>query len=472
MKISELLNGVNVLEWKIDKDTEVKDIKIDSNQVSEGDLFVCLKGRKVDRHDFVDSLSRTAVGFITEKKVNAPYVMVENTREAYSVICQNFFGNPAKSMKLVSVVGTNGKTSTAHILSSLLRSAGINTGVIGTLGHFIGSEKIGESLTTPDPYEFNKLLQNMKARAVEVVVSEVSAHAIYYKKLFGIKADIAVLTNITQDHLDFFKDFDEYAKTKLGYFNSQNAALAVVNGDDELARSLVTDIPVITYGLEQPSDVFAIDVYPDFDGTQFVANLFDEVLPLHSPLYGIFNVYNLLAAMICAASLGVSHEAIKNGIRKLKPIDGRFNILKNGKGFIVIDYAHTPDGLYNVLNTARTITKSRLICVFGCGGDRDSSKRKTMGEVASSLCDEVVLTSDNPRNENPTDIISQIAEGVTCPLKTFVARTEAISYALNQMSEGDTVVIAGKGAETYMEIKGKKIPYSDLETVLRRGARG
>lgn len=162
----------------------------------------------------------------------------------------------------------------------------------------------------------------------------------------------------------------------------------------------------------------------------------------------------------------------KNGIRKLKPIDGRFNILKNGKGFIVIDYAHTPDGLYNVLNTARTITKSRLICVFGCGGDRDSSKRKTMGEVASSLCDEVVLTSDNPRNENPTDIISQIAEGVTCPLKTFVARTEAISYALNQMSEGDTVVIAGKGAETYMEIKGKKIPYSDLETVLRRGARG
>ena len=224
--------------------------------------------------------------------------------------------------------------------------------------------------------------------------------------------------------------------------------------------------------MEQPSDVFAIDVYPDFDGTQFVANLFDEVLPLHSPLYGIFNVYNLLAAMVCAASLGVSHEAIKNGIRKLKPIDGRFNILKNGKGFIVIDYAHTPDGLSNVLSTARTITKSRLICVFGCGGDRDSSKRKTMGEVASALCDEVVLTSDNPRNENPMDIISQIAEGVTCPLKTFVARTEAISYALNQMSEGDTVVIAGKGAETYMEIKGKKIPYSDVETVLRRGARG
>lgn len=472
MKLSDLLNGIEVVEWKVDKDIQIDDICTSSDKAKKGDVFICLEGTKTDGHIFAEKLKDVAACFIVKKPVNAPYVLVKDTRKAYSVACQNFFGNPSKDMKFISIVGTNGKTSTAHILASLLRTAGIATGTIGTLGHYVGEEKIGESLTTPDPYELNKILQLMKTRAVEVVIAEASAHAIYFDKLYGIKSDIAIFTNVSQDHLDFFKTFKEYSDVKLSFFKN-NVAMAVVNVDDETGRKLVGNInvPVITYGLYEPSDVFAIDVYPDFDGTTFVVNVFDEVFEVKSPLYGVFNVYNLLAAMVCASSLGIDTATIKKGIRKLKPIDGRFNVLKNGKGFIVIDYAHTPDGLENLLKTARTITKSRLITVFGCGGDRDVSKRKIMGKIASELSDFVILTSDNPRSENPDKIISDIASGAVKTPKQIENRTEAISFALNEMTEGDTVVIAGKGAENYMEIKGKKIPYSDLETVIKRGAK-
>lgn len=472
MKLSDLLNGLEIIEWNVDRNIQIDDICTMSEKAKSGDMFICLSGTRVDGHGFVERLKNTVSCFLVERPVNAPYVLVKDTRKAYSIACQNYFGNPAKDMKFVSIVGTNGKTSTAHILSSLLKTAGLTVGTIGTIGHFVGDEKIGESLTTPDPYELNKLLQLMRTRAVEVVVAEVSAHAIYFDKLYGIDSDLAVFTNVTQDHLDFFKTFDEYANVKLSFFG-KNVKAAVVNVDDAYGRKLALNskIPVITYGLYEPSDVFAIDVYPDFDGTSFVANMFDEVFEMKSPLYGVFNVYNLLAAMICCSSLGVDVETIKKGVRRLKPIDGRFNVLKNGKGFIVIDYAHTPDGLDNLLRTARTITKSRLITVFGCGGDRDVSKRKIMGKIASELSDAVILTSDNPRSENPKKIIADIECGAVKPSKTIVNRAEAIAFALNEMAEGDTVVIAGKGAENYMEIKGKKIPYSDLETVLKRGAK-
>lgn len=472
MKLSDLLKGTEVVEWNVDKDIQIDDICTASDKAKQGDVFICLEGTRTDGHVFAEKLKDVVECFIVKKPVASPYVLVKDTRKAYSTVCRNFFGNPSKDMKFISVVGTNGKTSTAHILANLLRTAGIATGTIGTLGHFVGEEKIGESLTTPDPYELNKILQLMRTRAVEVVIAEVSAHAIYFDKLYGIKSDMAIFTNVSQDHLDFFKTFEEYSDVKISFFKD-NVDMAVVNVDDETGRKLIgkVDIPVITYGLNEPSDVFAIDVYPDFDGTSFVVNMFDEIFEIKSPLYGVFNVYNLLAAMICASSLGIDSETIKRGIRKLKPIDGRFNVLKNGKGFIVIDYAHTPDGLDNLLKTARTITKSRLITVFGCGGDRDVSKRKIMGRIASELSDCVILTSDNPRSENPDKIIADIADGAVKPLKAIENRVEAISYALNEMTEGDTVVIAGKGAENYMEIKGKKIPYSDLETVIKRGAK-
>ncbi len=250
MKLSDLLNGLEIIEWNVDRNIQIDDICTMSEKAKSGDMFICLNGTRVDGHGFVERLKNTVSCFLVERPVNAPYVLVKDTRKAYSIACQNYFGNPAKDMKFVSIVGTNGKTSTAHILSSLLKTAGLTVGTIGTIGHFVGDEKIGESLTTPDPYELNKLLQLMRTRAVEVVVAEVSAHAVYFDKLYGIDSDLAVFTNVTQDHLDFFKTFDEYANVKLSFFGN-NVKAAVVNVDDAYGRKLAlnSNIPVITYGL-------------------------------------------------------------------------------------------------------------------------------------------------------------------------------------------------------------------------------
>lgn len=476
MELEKLLKNLEILDTNVDLKIEVNDICINSNEIKEGDMFICLKGKKADGHDFITGIMDKASVFIVEKKpsVDVPFVQVADTRAAYSQISGNFFRNPADNLRLIAVVGTNGKTSTAHIINDILTYAGFKTGLIGTLGHFILNEKVAESLTTPDPYELNKLFFEMLCKGVEVVTMEVSAHAIALKKLYGVKFDIAILTNITQDHLDYFEDFEAYAKTKMSFFNEKSTKLAVINVDDKYGRELMKSakVPMVTYALENPCDVFAIDIFPDIDGTKFVVNLFDNVLDLKTSLYGMFNVYNLLASMVAASSLGVSTEIIRQAVRRIKPIDGRFNILRNSKGMIIIDYAHTPDGLKNVLTAARAITKSRLITVFGCGGDRDRSKRKLMGETASKLSELVVLTSDNSRNEEPESIISEIEEGVSgCDKRVIPHRGDAISFAINEMQEGDTVVIAGKGAENYMEIRGKKIPFSDLEQVLKRGAK-
>lgn len=476
MELEKLLTNVEVVSNNAEHVVEVDDISINSEKAKMGDLFICLKGKEFDGHDFVKSLIGKVAVFIVEKKpeVDVPYILVKDTRKAYSTISQNFFRNPADNLKIISVVGTNGKTSTAHIINDILSYAGFKTGLIGTLGHFILNEKVAESLTTPDPYELNKLFFEMLCKGVEVVTIEVSAHAIALQKLYGIKSDIAILTNISQDHLDYFENFENYAQTKLSYFTPEFTKLAVVNADDEWGQKLIasSQVPTVTYALESPCDVFAIDVYPDFDGTKFVVNLFDNVLEMKSSLYGYFNVYNLLPPMIVASSLGVPTDTICQAVRRIKSIDGRFNILRNGKGLIIIDYAHTPEGLKNLLSTARSITKSRLITVFGCGGERDKTKRSIMGTVASSMSELVVLTSDNPRGEEPETIISEIEKGVIgCDKKILSHRADAISYAISEMQEGDTVVIAGKGAENYMEIRGQRIPFSDLEQAMKRGAR-
>ncbi|MBQ9276218.1 MAG: UDP-N-acetylmuramoyl-L-alanyl-D-glutamate--2,6-diaminopimelate ligase, partial [Clostridia bacterium] len=447
-----------------------------SNEVGAGDLFCCMQGVNDDGNNY---LSTIAVPFValTEKRpdIDVKFVLVEDVRYAYATVCANKFLNPSKDMKFVSVVGTNGKTSTAHYINSILSFAGIKTGLIGTEGHYILGEKVGESLTTPDPYEMNELLFKMRAKGVEVVVSEVSAHAIYLEKLAGIVSDFAVLTNISQDHLDYFKNFDNYCGVKMSYFDTRYTRHAVINVDDESGRILLkrleeSGLPVTTYGLYNPADCFAVNVNESIDGVSFVGNFNDEIIEAKCGLFGEFNVYNLLAAMTIAHLLGVDGEQIRHAVRKIKGVKGRFSLLRNDKGTIIIDFAHTPDGLKNLLSTARTLTKSRLITVFGCGGERDKTKRKLMGQVASRYSDVIVLTSDNPRGENPVDIIKDIEFGVTIKdVKCLTDRVDAIRYALGEMEEGDTLVIAGKGNENYFEIKGKKIPYSDFDAVARYG---
>ncbi len=476
MQLKKLLENVKILDTNADLDEDVQNIKINSNEVEAGDLFCCMRGVNDDGNNYLSSISVPFVALTEKRPVqDVKFVLVEDVRYAYATVCSNKFLNPAKDMKFISVVGTNGKTSTSHYINSILSFAGIKTGLIGTEGHYILGEKVGESLTTPDPYEMNELLFKMRAKGVEVVISEVSAHAIYLEKLAGIISDFALLTNISQDHLDYFKDFDNYCGVKMSYFDKRYTRHAVINVDDESGRILLkrleeSGLPATTYGLYNPADCFAVNVNESIDGVSFVGNFNDEIIEAKCGLFGEFNVYNLLAAMTIAHLLGVDGEQIRHAVRKIKGVKGRFSLLRNDKGTIIIDFAHTPDGLKNLLSTARTLTKSRLITVFGCGGERDRSKRKLMGQVASRYSDVIVLTSDNPRGEDPAEIIKDIECGVTIKdVKCLTDRVDAIRYALGEMEEGDTLVIAGKGNENYFEIKGKKIPYSDFDAVARYG---
>ncbi len=478
MRLDKLLQRVEVIATNTNlEEIEINDVKISSKDVEDGDVFVCLEGVRDDGNTHLNEIKVNFIA-ITElipSDKSIKFVKVANARLAYARICQNYFLNPANDMKFVSIVGTNGKTSTAHYISSMLSFAGMKVGLMGTEGHYILGEKVSQSLTTPDPYELNQILFKMRAKGVEVVVMEVSAHAIYLEKLGDIKADIAILTNITQDHLDYFDNFDNYCGVKMSYFDNSHIKSALINVDDVSGRLLnerlsLTNIPTLTYGLYNPADCFAINVREDIDGIEFVANVLDDIISVRCSLFGEFNVYNLLSALSACKMLGIDVKILAHAVRKIKAVKGRFTLLKCEKGGIIIDYAHTPDGLANLLSTARTLTKSRLITVFGCGGERDKSKRRAMGEVASKYSDFIVLTSDNPRGENPLDIIRDIEWGVSIKdVKCIVDRMEAVRFSLQEMEEGDTLVIAGKGNENYLEVKGKKIPYNDFDVVARYG---
>lgn len=474
MKLENLLYGVEIQKTNVDSDEEIKEIKIDSRKVEDGDMFVCLEGVCDDGNSHLCEINCDFVAVTEKEPSGGKYVVVKDARKAYAQICENRFLRPLEGMKFVAVVGTNGKTSTAHYIDSILSFAGIKTGLIGTEGHYILGEKVGQSLTTPDPYELNELFFKMRTRGVEVVIAEVSAHAIYLEKLGDIKADVAILTNVSQDHLDYFKDFANYQSVKMSYFENGNAKRAIINVDDESGRILLKrlegreDVQTTSYGLYNPADCFAVNVVEDIDGVKFVANLEDEIVDVKSSLYGEFNVYNLLGAMSVASCLGIDSQTLTHAVRKIKAVKGRFSVLHTDKGTIIVDYAHTPDGLKNLLSTARTLTKSRLITLFGCGGERDRQKRAAMGKIASEYSDFIVLTSDNPRSEDATDIIRQIEWGVTIKdVKCIVDRPEAVKFALSEMEEGDTLVLAGKGNESYLEIKGKRIPYNDFDMVAR-----
>lgn len=478
MTLQQLLDGLKIESTNVDLSQEIKDIKINSHSVDNGDLFVCMKGARDDGFCHLDEIKKDFVALTdrTPENDSVKYVKVEDVRRAYAVVSANYFARPQKDIKFVSVVGTNGKTSTAHYINSILSNCGFKTGLIGTEGHYILGEKVAHTLTTPDPYELFSLLFRMRSKGVEVVISEVSAHAIYLKKTYGIVADVAVFTNFSQDHLDFFKTYKNYEDAKVSYFTAENVKKAVINVDDEVGRKIAKllendkSIELVTYGLNNPADCFAIDVYEGIDGIRFVANVCDDLIDVKSSLYGEFNIYNLMATLTVCAELGIHGETLAHAVRKVKNVKGRFSVLRAEKGTIIIDYAHTPDGLQQLLSTARTITKSRLITVFGCGGERDKSKRAIMAEIAENYSDYVVVTTDNPRSENLESILKDIEMGFAGRnYKCIPDRTDAIIHAIGEMVEGDTVVIAGKGNEEYLEIKGKRIPYSDFDVARRWG---
>lgn len=476
MLIEEILKEVKVKKiiGQIEN-IEIENLIYDSKKVKSGSVFVCLKGENSDGHDYVDEVvANGAVVIISQRElqIKIPQIIVENSRKAFSVCCRNFYGNPVKDLKFVAITGTNGKTTTSFLIKSILESAGKKVGLIGTQGAFIGKQYFETNLTTPDPQVLHKILKTMVDNNIEYVVMEASAHSLALDKLEGICFDVGVFTNFTQDHLDYFKTMENYKQSKLKLFNPSFIKSAVLNFDDsiglEVSKNLL--VPSISYGLNNPSDIFAVNVRKKSTYSEYVVNLCDNIFNIKSNLLGEFNIYNSLAAAGTAYQLGINCKDIKKGLENLEGVPGRFNTMRLFNGaMVIIDFAHTPDGVEKILTAIKQLPIKRLITIFGCGGNRDKGKRPQMGKIAEELSDFVILTSDNPRFENPELILDDVESGMLSNKHIrFVDRKEAINFAINFSKKGDAIAICGKGAEEYQDINGVKSPYNDFDIVIEK----
>ena len=471
LKLSEAVGGELVGE-----DVEVFSLNVDSRKRVENSLFICLVGSNTDSHGYAAMAKKNgAVALVVEHVVDVPLpqVVVPNTRVALGKIASTFYGEPSKSLKIVGITGTNGKTTTAQMLASIWRAAGKKVGVVGTLGVEYGRKRFATQLTTPDPIELQKTLADMLISGVEYVVMEVSAHALYYNKVEGIHFAACVFTNLTQDHLDFFPSMKEYGDAKRCLFDKDRCSVAIINGDDSFGRKLGKEcekcgMDTLYYGMETPTDSFAVITKENLLGTECLVNINDYLSRVFISIAGMHNVYNALAAATCATVTDCG-DYISKGLSHLKGVSGRLECVKLGQPFnVYVDFAHTPDGLQRSLETLRKYCKGKLVCVFGCGGNRDVEKRPIMGEVAAQKADFSVITSDNPRYEDPLDIISAIEKGHRRFSSRYVIipnRKKAISYALDLLEKEDILLLAGKGGEEYQEIMGIKYPFNDYTVV-------
>ena len=460
----------------IGEDVEITSISVDSRKKEKNCLFVCLVGKNVNSHHCIAEAKRNgAVAFVTEKvlDIDSPQIVVKDTRVALGYIASAFYGHPSKKLKMIGITGTNGKTTMSYMLENILRTAGKKVGVIGTLGAVYGRKRLDTGFTTPDPIQLNEILADMLISGVEYVVMEVSAHALYLKKVENLSFSACIFTNFSQDHLDFFSSMEEYASAKKRLFSKQFCKTAILNGDDPIGREIGKAREKegganFYYGLETPSDCFAVITDESLQGTECMLNINDELCRVRIPMAGLYNVYNALGAAACATLLG-EKQGVKQGISSIQRVPGRLErVLQGQKGEIFIDFAHTPDGIEKSLSTLKNFCEGRLICVFGCGGNRDAKKRPIMGERVAKKADFSIITSDNPRYEDPLDIITAIEKGYRRFSTRYVIvpdRKKAVEYAIEMMGKKDILLIAGKGGEDYQEIMGIKYPFNDYTVV-------
>jgi len=474
MQLKELLKHIQVKETVGNTDIEISGLCTDSQKVKAGDLFFCFAGAKHDSHrDIREITGNGAVAIVCEKKLDCPVtqIIVESGRAQIAPAAQAFYGFADKKLKIVGVTGTNGKTTITHMLASIFRASGHSVGVIGTLGISYGEKFISPELTTPDPVYLYSVLADMASAGVKYVFMEVSAHALYYDKIHGLNFEVGIFTNCTQDHLDFFGDMKSYADCKKLMFKEGRCKSAVINSDDELGIEILSSAKkAVSYGLKNPADVFAVDLRENLDGTSFVINLQDELYEIKLCIPAVHNVYNAMAAAACAKILGIKISDIAKGLFALKSVPGRLERVARYNGAdIFVDFAHTPDGLEKSLQSLKKLCAGRLYCLFGCGGNRDKTKRPIMGKVVAKYSDFCIITSDNPRYEDPYDIISEIEAGVKPTGKKYVTVSErevATEYAIRLLEKGDILLVAGKGGEQYQEIMGIKHSYND-NTVIK-----
>jgi UDP-N-acetylmuramoyl-L-alanyl-D-glutamate--2,6-diaminopimelate ligase len=496
MKLDFLVNGLSVLEHRGRKDIEVKGLANDSRAVQEGYLFVAVKGHNQDGHRYLaHAVDKGAHALIVEQAVeefkDVTVIRIRDTRVALPGLAATFYGYPANGARLIGITGTNGKTTTSYLLESIWREAGIRVGLIGTINYRYNGNSFEAPLTTPDSPELMRIIREMRDAGITDIILEVSSHSLDQERTVGLHWSRALFTNFSRDHLDYHTTMDEYflAKsrlfTSLGGSQGEDQAKAVINVDDPKGRALerMTAVPVVSYGLGVDCVVRAVDIDCALDGVRFTMVTPLGSVPISSCLLGRINVYNILGAAATAYSLDLELAAVARGIEALTYVPGRLQPVKNSRGLSVfVDYAHSPDALDKALQTLKPFALGRLITVFGCGGDRDRGKRPEMGKVAGGLSDLVVLTSDNPRREDPAQIAREIEAGVreaglrnleSYPprnargYRIVLDRRKAIRDAINMATDKDIILIAGKGHEEYQIIGSRKISFDDVEEVER-----
>ena len=478
MKLKNILNNVGVKNVFNRKNISIKSITHISKDIVKDGMFICLRGDNFDGNNYIEeAILKGAVCVVSDDDgivkmsrvfVHVVFVMVEDIRSSMSLIAKNYYNRCVDNLEVVGIIGTSGKTTTSIMISQLLSVIDNNIGVIGTNGIFIGNRRLDNKFTTPDPLELHYIFYQMKMLGVKRVIMEVSAQAIYYKKLDGIKFKFCVFTNITPEHLDFFGSIENYARCKMNFFNKKNMNECVVNIDDfygmELAYKL--DIPCVSIGLDNPANSFAIDVKSGISGSIFKANILDEVFKIDSPFVGKFNVYNLISAMTVAKLWGLTKKQMELGLKCLKEIPGRFNVFYKGDNLIVVDFAHTPDSIDKILHFISENSNNKIITIIGCVGYSDINKRIDIASVCDKYSDIVIITTDNRGDVKFDDIASDMIRGIS-DKKYFLIedRFEAIKFGVGKLKDDYMLVILGKGAENFQKIGNERISYSDIVSV-------
>jgi UDP-N-acetylmuramoyl-L-alanyl-D-glutamate--2,6-diaminopimelate ligase len=492
--LSDLLKGVRVTKLfemqygrtVVTQDIQVREVQYDSRKVHSGDMFVAIRGSAMDGHTFIDNaVNNGAVVVVLEDDAARPdayflhatvaKIVVPDARRALAQIAANYYGHPSVHLRPIGVTGTNGKTTTTYLVRSIMQAAGEKTGMLGTIEYVIGDEAVSASHTTPESLELQQFLARMVQEGCTAAVMEVSSHALAQQRVAGLEFRAGVFTNLTRDHLDYHRSMESYLSAKRTLFAMLGPdAVAVTNVDDPSGEAMVkgTRARVIRYGIRQAADIRATGVEVTIHGTRCALAFAERVVPLRSSLTGRFNVANILAAFSTGVGLGLKEQDIVRGIEQVRAVRGRFERIVSPAGWTaVIDYAHTPDALENCLRTIHDVLplegQGRIITIFGCGGNRDAGKRPIMGRIAAAMSDVVLVTSDNPRKEDPEAIIRQVLAGVEGPavVKTEVDRRKAILLGLETAREGDVVLIAGKGHEDYQVLGEKRYHLDDREEV-------
>ncbi len=472
MILSTLLKRIDVFKNTADPARTVTGVTADSRRITEGCVFVCIAGDHFDGHSAAqDALAQGAASVVTQRDLGLTgEILVENTRAAYAMLCAAWFGHPADTLKLIGVTGTNGKTTTCFLIHSILQSHGISCGLLGTVKNIVGDEEIPATLTTPDPFELHSLFRRMADAGCTHCVMEASSQALAQRRLEGLRFCASIFTNLTQDHLDYHGTFENYLQAKRMLFLQSD--LAVVNADDPAASAITEGLacPVRTFSLRQDeADYTAKNLRVKTDGVEYELVSRQHIGRVRFHVPGRFSAYNSVGAIVCLTELGLPFRETLSHVADFGSVPGRMEPVPTGKPYtILIDYAHTPDALENVLTTLHEVAEGRVIAVFGCGGDRDSTKRPLMGRIAADCADLVVVTSDNPRTEDPSAIIDDIMAGIPksrSGVYRIEDRRQAIAFAMKKAKPGDVILLAGKGQETYQIIGHEKTHLDEREVV-------